>query len=56
VHKAEFLDRLRLPLMAAPISIASTPELVMACSRAGRGRLLSEAQCVEGGLSGQDRR
>jgi len=33
--KAELLDRLRLPLMAAPMSIASTPELVTACCRAG---------------------
>ncbi|CDO31291.1 NAD(P)H-dependent flavin oxidoreductase [Mycolicibacterium porcinum] len=35
MDKAELLDRLRLPLMAAPMSIASTPELVTACCRAG---------------------
>lgn len=33
--KAELLDQLGLPLMAAPMSIASTPELVAACCRAG---------------------
>jgi len=35
VDKADLLRRLRLPLMAAPMSIASTPELVTACCRAG---------------------
>jgi nitronate monooxygenase len=35
VRKAELLDQLRLPLMATPMSIASTPDLVAACCRAG---------------------
>ena len=33
--RGDLLARLRLPLMAAPMSIASTPELVAACSLAG---------------------
>lgn len=35
MRRAVLLDRLRLPLMAAPMSIASTPALVEACCRAG---------------------
>ncbi|MET0702048.1 MAG: nitronate monooxygenase, partial [Mycobacterium sp.] len=35
MQKEELLDRLRLPLMAAPMSIASTPDLVAACCAAG---------------------
>lgn len=32
---AEFLRRLRLPVVAAPMFLVSTPELVVACCRAG---------------------
>ena len=35
MDKNDLLNRLRLPLMAAPMSIASTPALVEACCQAG---------------------